>query len=446
MNKKLIGFIILCFCTQSLYSGAWVVIPSNKWDMDNFIASYDSNKFVICGQYTDLTVNRIYVKKTTDYGNTWKDILVYSRQHNDTKYLPCNWFTHVAFPDSNTIYVLGRDFFFAKTYDGGENWDTSRIYIGKKYDKIITDSPFWHMKFLDKKIGFFIHPMIDSLIYTLDGGSTFITKKFPYAGVEPYGAFYIDIRNINDITVVLYKIDGDWKKIVRTRDLGDTWEELDESLDLCRIYRRKSENEIWAAGFTKEFKQIPFIKKSLDNGVTWDTLFYPTYYQDAASGVPQGLFFYDDPNKIAFPTFSYLYRTVDAGKTWTCDTIPSSSVYDIPYWDRGMISNKGGKLYRLENGTSVKENSLEIPILLYPNPLPRSVPLNINFRNIGNYSKCSMKIVDITGKTVDEFNTNNIRADMNFQYLPDGDILSGTYFLVIESDEGIIAKEKFVLE
>jgi hypothetical protein len=114
-----------------------------------------------------------------------------------------------------------------------------------------------------------------------------------------------------------------------------------------------------------------------------------------------------------------------------------------------MIDWNGTRLFVYERNKPVSVRDLPNAfkaVNLYPNPLPRSKTLNINLKCVGVNTKLKIKIIDITGKEIDEFSSNAVGVDMYLQYLPAGSIQCGTYFLVIESDVGFLAKEKFIIE
>jgi hypothetical protein len=113
------------------------------------------------------------------------------------------------------------------------------------------------------------------------------------------------------------------------------------------------------------------------------------------------------------------------------------------------LTLRDGQLYIYEKNKPVSVRELpnsKNTISIYPNPLPRSTPLNINLKDVGINSDLQLKIIDINGKLIDEFLANSTTADMNLQYLPDTNLTSGTYFFVIESNGEVIAKEKLVVE
>jgi hypothetical protein len=112
-----------------------------------------------------------------------------------------------------------------------------------------------------------------------------------------------------------------------------------------------------------------------------------------------------------------------------------------------FIDWKGARLFIYEKNKPVNVRALpDISniVSIYPNPLPRSTPLNISLKESGLLTEFNFKIININGKTIDEFSPGSAINKMNIQYLPKDDLPSGTYFLVVESRGNVIATAKFV--
>ncbi|MEI6090318.1 MAG: T9SS type A sorting domain-containing protein [bacterium] len=305
------------------------------------------------------------------------------------------------------------------------------------------------LKMLDDNFGIIVGHK--SVYRTVDGCRTF-SKIFTSDTIA--GWFYIDfsVPTKNDY-YILSRTDGKrLSKIYYTNDAGVNWNSK-QIPDSSYYIESIGPGKVFLLNILKYRTRLLYTEDNFESYIS----VLDTVVRD--QGAKGNILIKDSLYYISYSTQANTFISFNKGKSW----ITADSTKEIGYppetflKDGAIVDDKTIAIislcdneifiYEKNNPVSVREmpksgNS----ILIYPNPLPRSVPLNINFRNIGNYSKCSIKIIDITGKTVDEFYTNNIRADINLQYLPDADIPRGTYFLVIDSDEGIIAKEKFIFE
>ncbi len=290
-----------------------------------------------------------------------------------------------------------------------------------------------------------------SVYRTEDGCRTF-NKIFTTDTIANW--FYIDfsVPTKNDY-YILSRTDGRrFCKIHYTNDAGITWNTKQIPDSTCYIESIGS-GKVFLLNILKYRTRLLYTEDNFESYIS---------VLDTAVRDQQGkgnILIKDSLYYISYLTQANTFISFNKGKSWiTADStkeigyppetllrdgaiVDDKTIAIISFWDNEIF------IYEKNNPVNVRElPKFGNAILLYPNPLPRSAPLNIKINDIGMYSTLKLKIVDIGGKVIDEFTANNIRADMNLQYSPDTDLPSGAYFIVIESDEGIIAKEKFVIE
>lgn len=237
-----------------------------------------------------------------------------------------------------------------------------------------------------------------------------------------------------------------------TNDAGETWN-FKSMPDSCYFINSIGSGKVFCTRMTKKNLKLLFTEDNFESFISILDTTTPELAWTGNLFIKDSLYFL--PN--IYTTNAFV--SFNSGKSWTgADSValigsPAGQILR----DGSIIDNKtivmidwnGTRLFVYERNKPVSVRDLPNAfkaVNLYPNPLPRSKTLNINLKCVGVNTKLKVKIIDITGKEIDEFSSNAVGVDMYLQYLPAESIPSGTYFLVIESDEGILAKEKFMIE
>ncbi len=144
------------------------------------------------------------------------------------------------------------------------------------------------------------------------------------------------------------------------------------------------------------------------------------------------------------------------------DTFPGSDAgrfagawSNYPYFESGLVivSSIAEGLFVLNptmdgnNATAIEEAEIPRSLMVsppFPNPAPDNVAVDVTSRSGG---QVAINIVDATGRVVKAFNTTALTPDAATRIeLDTGDLSSGTYILVVRSQEGVQAHPLTILK
>lgn len=198
---------------------------------------------------------------------------------------------------------------------------------------------------------------------------------------------FYDVAPRGDKEAIIVGYEG---KILRTKDFGITWEQIDSGTDSSLYSIDFSSDKVgWIVG------QAGTILKTTDGGSTWEKLpaeIYmgsdcqndPQYRADKPEECPLAYLFsvsaIDDNTAAAIGDRSVYTITHDGGKTWSTKTVTTAAseaeagdefalvykdpvLYDIQFLDSqtGFIVGEFGKIYKTTDGGNVwseKQSSL----------------------------------------------------------------------------------------
>ncbi len=306
------------------------------------------------------------ISKTTDAGYTWVDQL-FTNQDN---------FFSINFVDNMNGYITASFGKFFHTNNGGITWIYDDLMMERDFniydlaipspDKLImageagvmfksfdrgitwesTDKygfySFMDMQFINDKTGWITGYSNSAVAYkSEDGGNTWI-KKFEkrLGGLE--SVYFYD--ELNGWLV------GDWGKIYRTRDGGESWDTLNAPEYL-------SFNDIQMFESGKGYLSTPSsakIYKTQDFGDSWELLtvpvsidygFHRIFFNDEKSGWILSKEWTEDTHK--------LLKTSDGGENWEIAyEIHTSYLWDIYFSDinNGWVVGDSGIVLHTSNG------------------------------------------------------------------------------------------------
>jgi hypothetical protein len=289
-----------------------------------------------------------------------------------------------------------------------------------------------------------------SVYRTEDGCRTF-NKIFTTDTNQKWYFFHSSIPTKNDYYIIS-KTDQQFSKIYYTNDAGVTWN-LKKIPDSTYYVESIAAKKVFLLNILKYRTRLLYTE---DNFESYTSVLDTAVRDQGAKG---NIHIKDSLYYISYLFQANAFISFNKGKSWISeDSIryitspPETFLKDGAIVDDktiAILTLRDGQLYIYEKNKPVSVRELpnsKNTISIYPNPLPRSTPLNINLKDVGINSDLQLKIIDINGKLIDEFLANSTTADMNLQYLPDTNLTSGTYFFVIESNGEVIAKEKLVVE
>lgn len=443
--KFIIFSVCLIFCFSISLIAKWEISSFTPYTTMNDICSVDSNTYFVTGWTESIVKTELFIRRTTDYGVTWETIFSIV-EGGEYKKIPCQRLELFAL-NKNTLFAIAKGRHFYKTTDAGLTWDSLRLDVPHS---VLDDDMFTGIHFFDKNEGIITYGLIDSLIYTNDGGKTIEYRSFPYPELLYYPA-QICVYNKNLILISIYQIESTWKYIAKTTDLGLTWEWIADTGNVCLNYVFKNENEIWSSGFLDPYHKTPVIKKSMDGGKTWEMVYNGNDITKDA-GYFLNLNFLDDSTLVTYSD-QYEYLSKDYGKTWSRDRFTDDNDQTQVSWlidievrskNKRMILCWGHFVLRYNPSTGVENETNIERINVYPNPANNHI-INLSFSSEASATGM-LKVYDTNANLI--YNeaillnsgSNDIRLDLK------NNLQSGAYYVFIESEGGVIAKEKFVIE
>lgn len=324
----------------------------------------------------------------------------------------------ISFPNRNVGYIVGGS--PLKTTDGGNTWN----YVpgGHSLDADI-------LLFTSDDTGYISSSLNGGLGATYDGGSTWVNTGLGYY----WGALSIHV--IHDSIIYIFGGSG----ILRSSNYGTTWQLIYE------IYNPLAFGDFHFLDDTTIILSISnTILKSVNGGISFDTVMLT---DDIYYWATQAIAF--SGHDTGFVAFSKsIYKTCDAGNTWTTlnfsfapddDTFNTIHFLTLACSQNVVVGCTRGDIYKMEGGCSVTgiqdihdANSFTI----YPNPATNKL-----YGTINNPQKGNLQIFDIDGREVlppDIIQQSHFEVDVS-------NLPAGLYFLVLQNDEGRVAK-KFVKE
>jgi len=281
--------------------------------------------------------NSMQLLKTTDCGKTWIDLNVGFEFQN----VPCIYFMSedVGFGVSSTSDML------LKTVDGGFTWIESELPI-RTFD-------YYSIIFIDENNGF-LSGSYGTLLMTSDGGETWNFNE-PLSEM----AYYVNIQSIEFINNKVGYLAGE-KKIYKTNDSGNNWEEIYESeFDLFSICFIDSMVGVAVGGDNKY--EVSGIIYTSDKGNAWNKVSYTIGDNTRTTSYINEIKFLNDFVGYAVggnpDTYGgFVLKTEDAGENWSILNTGSQTrhITDIALPASNIIYTVGemGQVLKSTNGGS----------------------------------------------------------------------------------------------
>jgi len=412
---------------------------------------------------TVLTISGNMVKKTTDLGATWTEILLpegISLQSidaaNETVAYACaddglvyktidagdTWtqvgdtaqFTidmdEIDVLDSNTVFIAGgvgsgtKVGWFFKTLDGGASWDTTIVAGGENLDGGIAFSDVSNGVVFDDGTGGVIHT-------THDGGDTWTD----YAVTVPLGLsskrMYTASAAVGTQTIVI----GAYNNVVwASTDNGDTWTSVSEfTYDYDRIIDIKAfDANNWLA-----FSSATDILKTTDGGTTWDTLTVGSAQSCQATA------FSAITNGIVWSSNGQEFSTVDGSTFVPLNEWPSVPFYSITIPEEGKLittANYGGEITISDDGGATWSYPTNVETGA-KSSIYASASIDENTILIGGSAGYIAKSIDggATWTQIDNVMLYESNKHIYFIYIaPSGDVYAGgsSGYLLKSTDDG----------
>ena len=171
-------------------------------------------------------------------------------------------------------------------------------------------------------------------------------------------------------------------------------------------------------------ERTPFISKSLDGGISWDSIPIDTF--NICNAKLKTVDFIDDLNgKIVLKTLysdtAYVFKTNDGAQSWVFeDTVFLYDVKDLQITENtAYLGGDVNEIYKLNSTVDViNDSKYKAAISIYPNPNNGAFYINSSF------TIYEMKIFNIKGKLILQKivnnNNNNKQLEINLSGSPKG--------------------------
>jgi hypothetical protein len=392
--------------------GKWIL----KNDFDIRINAINKNKETICLSLLDnKTMTPIsYIFISNDNGNTWDTVFTHKRNFFDLG------IKSLSVVSDDVIYAQGKDFKIFKTVNKGMKWDTLNV------DSQKSDSRKLH--FFDENIG--VASWVSGSLYFTNNGGDNWESIFNESEKPAIWDVHID----NDTTIYFlarYIIDDTSQtRLYFTNNYGLEWDY--HIVPNCHNITILDKSNLYIA--TDELvsdadeQRYSIIYYSSDNGETWNIKFKQNY------GFNWGLSkiaFFDENNGIAVGAYGLIFRTIDAGESWTRELFDTpyfhlhqlgSPISNILMMDKhnALLTYPPNKIFMAYSETHVA-SSIQNQSYIFPNPSSNSINIS-DIEYIGQY-----QIYNSIGQSVDSGYSNNNQVQVN-------NLQPGVYFLKASSN------------
>jgi len=332
-------------------------------------------------------------------------------------------------PDISMVTVAGLLINYYFTTNGGQTYTT--VTVPSIYNN--GDSKLTKFQFSPNKRAFYVSR--DEILKTNNNGATWQPiSNFNFNGCS--SNLYISRVDSNDLA---FNYDKD---IYLTRDHGQTWKKCIDPSNAQGAFIPKdifisslNDSIVYVAGFYRK------ILKTYDYGNTWNNIVYNL----PNLGINSIVEWENDPYHTIFAALDvgvfYINDTLTQWK-YLSNGLPNVIVNDL------KIDQNTNTLYAATYGrgvwkcdlnqlTGIEEKSIAEKIVIYPNPNNGS--FQIKLPEPANYT---VNIIDIHGKVIVKENINSTDT-----YTTNQKLVSGLYFIQINNQKGnIIGNYKVVVQ
>lgn len=417
---KKILFLFAVLCSGSVSFGQWSAstLPGPGLGREIYMISPSTGFLTTMSQ--NGSILDAYLYKTVNSGSSWTLVKTLLGSDAVFPYLSFG-LEDFDFPTSTTGYCAGVNYvygFLCKTTDGGTTWDTT-TFTG------ITDG-FDCIDFTDANTGYFGGG--DYIFKTTDGGVSI--NPIHSTGT---GQVY-DIEFVNSTTgfaTTKIKSSTNQGYILKTVDAGVNWTTVHSSnnSNITSISMANSTTGFAIANNT--------FFKTTNGGTTWveSTPFTGIASTWEVHAVSPSIVY------VSGVTSSFsrvILKSINGGTSWSTDYSEMSVTlfYNFSFSGSTAMAISPDNFVKTTNAPLAIESLLaENSIKLYPNPAESF----LNVEMMEQLEVTSLKVYDAFGKLI--LNETKNVGMVNIESL-----VSGIYFLSLESNTDIIYTGKFIKE
>ena len=453
--KSLILILSLFLSSTSLFSQNWQIIDSTNFYFNNRgIGSFGKDNIMISYNYDTATTSAVdiflsqglYFSKNG--GNSWEKSLVLDWVQGDPlEDIPDDIYD-INFSDENTINALDLTGNRIRSTDKGDTWTIEQIIEQENYTENING----HLHFYGD-YGISSYNGRPNLYLSDDAGESWYTIPKPSASYNLIDESFDTSFNEGNAfkfgdRIILSSVSVERTKIGTSisEDNGETWTQIIHDNITRRLFMydgnlgfRVGYVNFAVAGQDQESRdKRGHIMRTRDGGYTWESVFI----WDEEIEIRELAFV--DENIIVAIAFGFIIKSYDGGDSWDVEDLWSQfpiekniTVRDITAagTDVFLINYQTGYILKGDfSPTSVAGETESHHIKIYPNPS----------NNIINISYPEMKNIIIYNMLGEKVRTYNLLTDeLN---ISTQDLLTGTYFIEIETRDGEVLRQKFVRE
>lgn len=260
-------------------TGTWTIKTSNVTASLSKIKFYNNKHGIIIGKNNTLL-------KTVDGGGTWQSVPTLTLNTPATGCFMLDSL-NILISDYGSIW---------KTSDGGVNWTYINTFS-------LSTNSYGDFYFRDGLNGFIATG--GGLAKTIDGGNSW----------SMISGSPINISNVNFVSSSIGWVSGTNGGVYRTTDGGTTWANTNVGLSPITCAFFLSNTTAWAAS---SFNGYETIKKTVDGGASWTTVFPSTLLFDGITS----MWFFNNNNGVQSRFLYSIKNTTDGGSTWDLHTSP----------------------------------------------------------------------------------------------------------------------------
>jgi photosystem II stability/assembly factor-like uncharacterized protein len=418
--SKLVTLAICLLTYINATAQNWTSIePSAYTDNDKVwfydVSFYDDNNGIVVGYDLTNSPTEGIILSTTDGGASWKE-----KRFGSQRIYALDFFS-----EQNAI-VVGTDAdaypgenFMANTTDGGDTWNDKTDFSNKG---------IFDIQFLDQNKGF-MTSWGDEWGYsgviqkTTDGGVTwskvYITgERLPNICIVDENNGYLISQNTSN---------GNKKILKSTNGFTDCTEVYSGTSSIGTLYFINKD-----LGFALEGENV---LRTTDGGANWTSIDFSPDRDDYGYSIT---FFPDNKTGFIISGYGDVFKTTDAGLTWTKETTATTErLIAIEYTNDYLYAvGKNGKIIKKHHGLSVGvERPIDSSIKVYPNPSTGSISIDgIDLNTITKF-----EVYDAFGKLIEK---KDLLTDKDLKYtLP---MINGVYLIQITDKNGSTFTKKVV--
>lgn len=415
------------------------------------------------------------VLKSIDNGLNWTIIYLDSNETLPKSERSFYNVEELKYLDNGNILLFSDRGYILQSFDDGETWIRDSLGVFKTPVQV---------EFIDSQNGFALFfksydkKLTTELYLTNDGGMNWNELNVPVNALLEYetelriGGFY----SFGEGTISLFMVDRHYENdsliestnyLISSPNYGTTWEKEIFNLPVERSrIKFLDDKHIILFGILQSETHFdntgnPYghdiVLESFDRGITWDTLLI-NLDTNVNSSI-QGSLEYVDEKYLLFRGANSGISFFERGNKGIVALFPNNILelreqynyqnsYDyIRFGDKILVTGGGGYLFYVDYKnpiTSVEDLFSQSELEIYPNPVSRSQTINIKF-DPTKLGTVTVSIIDINGRVVSSSEVNLSLSNVTLEFKPDNDLLSGVYFLQIEYPNGIIDRQKFIV-